>query len=79
MSDMPALKGADVIKILCGLGYQIIRQKGSHVFLAHSNGRATVIPVHGGETIGHGLFSKILRDIDMPKNEFKKLTVRRKK
>jgi predicted RNA binding protein YcfA (HicA-like mRNA interferase family) len=54
-------------------GFEIIRQKGSHVFLRHSDGRVTVVPVHKGETIGVGLLLKILRDVDITKEEFYKL------
>jgi len=49
-----------------------IIQKGSHVFLQHPDGRGTVIPVHAGETIGPGLFSKILKDVEMTKDELVK-------
>lgn len=35
------------------------------MFLRHPDGRATVVPVHSGETIGPGLLRAILRDIDM--------------
>jgi predicted RNA binding protein YcfA (HicA-like mRNA interferase family) len=45
------------------------RQRGSHVFLKHEDGRATVVPVHSGETIGPGLLSKILRDVEMTKQD----------
>ena len=38
------------------------RTQGSHSFLRHADGRATVVPVHAGETIGRGLMAKILRD-----------------
>ena len=31
----------------------------------HPDGRCTVVPVHSGETIGPGLFNKILRDCDI--------------
>jgi len=48
------------------------RQKGSHVFLSHLDGRATVVPIHSGETIGPGLFAKILRDTDLTRADFVK-------
>jgi predicted RNA binding protein YcfA (HicA-like mRNA interferase family) len=38
--------------------------------MKHPDGRATVIPVHAKETIGPGLFSKILRDADLSRQEF---------
>jgi len=50
-----------------------VRQKGSHVFLRQPDGRRTVVPVHAGETIGPGLFSKILRDVKLTKEEFYRL------
>ena len=51
------------------VGFVVERQRGSHVFLKHDDGRATVVPVHSGETIGPGLLSKILRDVEMTKDE----------
>jgi predicted RNA binding protein YcfA (HicA-like mRNA interferase family) len=47
---------------LAKAGFVLKRSKGSHGFLAHEDGRRTVVPVHSGETIGPGLLHKILRD-----------------
>jgi predicted RNA binding protein YcfA (HicA-like mRNA interferase family) len=47
-----------------------VRQKGSHVYLKHTDGRRTVVLVHAVETIGPGLFSKILMYIKLTKEEF---------
>jgi len=33
--------------------------------LKHLDGRATVVPVHSGETIGPGLLRAILRGVEM--------------
>jgi predicted RNA binding protein YcfA (HicA-like mRNA interferase family) len=46
-------------------GFDVLRVKGSHHFLAHPDGRRTVVPVHAGETIGPGLLRKILADVEM--------------
>lgn len=62
-----------VIKILKELGFLKIRQRGSHVFMRHPDGRSTVVPVHKGELIGRGLLRKIIRDIKLKKEEFLKL------
>ena len=70
MSKLPALTGAALVSVLMTIGFTIERQRGSHVFMKHPDGRATVIPIHGKETIGPGLFSKILRDADLSRNEF---------
>ena len=46
---LPVLKGEDVVAILKKHGFKIMRQKGSHVFLRHNDGRTTVVPVHPRE------------------------------
>ncbi|MGD0282424.1 MAG: type II toxin-antitoxin system HicA family toxin, partial [Dissulfurispiraceae bacterium] len=62
MSRLPSLTGKQVIAALKKAGFVTERQKGSHAFLRHPDGRATVVPAHTAETIGPGLLSKILRD-----------------
>ncbi|MBU1727050.1 MAG: type II toxin-antitoxin system HicA family toxin [Candidatus Omnitrophica bacterium] len=64
------LKPAEVIRILEHLGFQRIRQKGSHIYFRHSDGRSTVVPFHKGEDIGRGLLRTILREIEIPWEEF---------
>ena len=54
-----------VVAALRSHGFAVIRIRGSHQFLRHPDGRATVVPVHAGETIGRGLMAKILRDADL--------------
>lgn len=73
MSKLPALTGKELINLLQKADFYIERQKGSHVFLKHRDGRATVVPLHSGETIGPGLLSKILRDIEMTKADLLRL------
>ena len=58
----PRLSGKELIKILHKLGFEVKRIKGSHHFLKHLDGRATVVPVHGKEIIGPGLLNKICLD-----------------
>jgi len=69
MSKLPSLTGKEVVSLLKKVGFIVERQRGSHVFLKHDDGRATVVPIHSGETIGPGLLSKILRDVEMTKGE----------
>ena len=73
MSKLPSLTGKKVVSLLKKVGFILERQRGSHVFLKHDDGRATVVPVHSGETIGPGLLSKILRDVEMTKDELLKI------
>jgi len=58
-----------MVRALRGVGFEVIRVKGSHHFLRHADGRCTVVPVHAGETLGIGLVTKILKDADMSAEE----------
>ena len=55
------------------MGFQLVRQKGSHAYYRHPDGRATVLPVHRGEDLGRGLLREILRDIEISNEEFENL------
>lgn len=35
-----------MVKLLSKLGFTVIRQKGSHIFLRHEDGRSTVVPAN---------------------------------
>lgn len=61
-----------VVKILEKLGFEKIRQRGSHVFLKHQDGRITVVPVHKGEDLGRGLLRKIIKDAKLTEEELAK-------
>ena len=69
MSKLPSLTGKEVVSLLKKVGFIVERQRGSHVFLKHGDGRATVVPIHSAEIIGPGLLSKILRDVEMTRDE----------
>ncbi|ODS39182.1 hypothetical protein BEH94_03150 [Candidatus Altiarchaeales archaeon WOR_SM1_SCG] len=55
------------------LGFELIRQKGSHVFYRHPDGRTTSIPFHGNQEIGPVLLGKILKEIGLTREEFKNI------
>ena len=69
MTKLPAATGKEVVAALKRLGFIVARQRGSHVFLKHPDGRTTVVPVHAGETIGPGLLGRIMRDTELTREE----------
>jgi predicted RNA binding protein YcfA (HicA-like mRNA interferase family) len=70
MTRFPALEGKEVVAVLEKHGFFVERQRGSHCIVKHTDGRVTVVPLHAGETIGPGLFAKILRDTDLKREDF---------
>jgi predicted RNA binding protein YcfA (HicA-like mRNA interferase family) len=73
MPKLPAVTADEVIKALKTNGFQVVRQKGSHVRLRNPNNLVATVPVHQGKTLGKGLLRKILRDADLTVDEFMKL------
>ena len=72
MTRFPSLTGRKLIAALKRAGFSVVRIKGSHHYLQHVDGRATVIPVHAGDDIGRGLLAKIFRGVDISEAVLKK-------
>jgi predicted RNA binding protein YcfA (HicA-like mRNA interferase family) len=70
MVRLPRLRGREVVGALRRAGFAVVRIRGSHHFLRHADGRATVVPVHAGETLGPGLLKQILSDVEMAAQDF---------
>jgi predicted RNA binding protein YcfA (HicA-like mRNA interferase family) len=60
-------------RILTELGFTAVRQKGSHAFYRHPDGRTTTLPHHKGRDLARPLLREILREIDVSPDEFQKL------
>jgi len=74
MSKLPQLNAIQLSKILKKMGFEFIRQEGSHMFFRHADGRTTVIPNHPGEEIGPGLLLKIIKkDLGISREEFERI------
>lgn len=73
MTKLPILRGEELVKLLESIGFTLVRQKGSHAFLQHSDGKRTVVPIHKGRDIDRGLLRKIIRDIEMTYEGFIRL------
>jgi predicted RNA binding protein YcfA (HicA-like mRNA interferase family) len=61
----PVLKPQEVVRLLRTLGFQEVRQKGSHKQFRHADGRSTTVPFHQGQDISPILLRKIAQDIDV--------------
>jgi predicted RNA binding protein YcfA (HicA-like mRNA interferase family) len=70
MSRLPVIDAKTFEKVLFKLGFHASRQKGSHVFYRHSDGRYTTLPHHKGQDIGRSLIRQILREINLTPEEF---------
>ncbi|ELR96921.1 type II toxin-antitoxin system HicA family toxin [Gloeocapsa sp. PCC 73106] len=57
-------------QILINLGFEQVRQKGSHVFYRHLDGRITTVPNHAGRDLARPLIREILQEIEISPKDF---------
>ena len=65
MSKLRLIDAAQMEKLLFRLGFEKVRQKGSHAFYRHADGRVTTVPHHKGRILARPLTRAILREIDI--------------
>jgi len=58
-------------RLLRKLGFEPVRQKGSHVFYRHPDGRTTTLPSHAGIDLARPLVREILREIELTVEKFR--------
>lgn len=70
MSRLHPVRPREVVRFLESLGFVQVRQRGSHKFFRHADGRTASVPDHKGEDLGRGILAKILRDAGVKPAEF---------
>jgi predicted RNA binding protein YcfA (HicA-like mRNA interferase family) len=68
----PVLRPREVVAILRTLGFEEVRQRGSHKQFRHSDGRFTTVPFHEGRDLSPILLRQIARDIGLTVSDFLK-------
>lgn len=72
MSKLKIITSIQMCKMIEGLDFYLLRQKGSHRFYKHSDGRTTVVPMHATD-LDRALIRKILRDIEISVDDYNEL------
>ena len=67
------VKAQELARVARRLGFEKVRQKGSHARWKHPDGRATTIPIHGNTEIGGWLFYEILDQMGITEGIFRRL------
>lgn len=65
MSRLKLVNAKTMEKLLLGLGFEKVRQRGSHAFYRHADGRTTTIPHHKARMLARPLIREILREIEI--------------
>lgn len=67
-SKLPILSWRELIKTLSKIGFQPVRQRGSHIVLEAPNGKSITVPRH--DEIRRGTLLKIIEEAGITKKEF---------
>ncbi len=70
MSRLQIIDAHKMEKLLFYIGFKQIRQKGSHIFYRHDDGRTTTIPHHKGRVLARPLIREILKDVELTIDEY---------
>ena len=70
MSRLPLLSWREVVKVLAKAGFQVARQKGSHLILIKDE---HIVPVPKHKEIKRGLLMEIIAEAGLTREEFLKL------
>ena len=70
MAKLPIVNFKKMNQVLINLGFEPVRQKGSHVFYRHGDGRTTTVPNHVGRDLARPLIREILKEIEISPEHF---------
>jgi len=73
LSKLKIIDARRMERLLLRLGFEKVRQKGSHAFYRHSDGRVTTVPHHKGRVLARPLIREILREIEITVDEYNNL------
>ena len=73
LARLPGVRAKEVIAALENAGFEVQRQKGSHVSLRNAETRrTTVVPMHSAE-LPRWLLKKIIKDAGLSEEDFRSL------
>ena len=73
MSKLQLIDAKNMEKLLMNLGFYKVRQKGSHVFYRHEDGRTTTVPFHISKDLARPLIRVIMNEINISVDEYNSL------
>ena len=71
MTQLPVVDFETMDRLLRKLGFELVRQKGSHVFYRHPDGRTTTLPSHASRDLARPLVREILRETEITVEQFR--------
>ena len=70
MTRIPALRANEIVRALQLLGFEFVRQRGSHIRLKHPDGRFATVPDHGSRELRREFILDILKQAGVEIGDF---------
>ncbi len=77
MTRLPPLESREVVQALQRLGFEKVRQKGSHALFHHEDCRRAPIPIHPTKSIKPYFLADVLKQLGIDEEEFLRALGRR--
>lgn len=71
MPKLPVVSATKVLSVASKLGYEFVRQKGSHIIMKNKEEKLLVIPNH--KALKKGTLLQIIKALGITKEQFMKL------
>jgi predicted RNA binding protein YcfA (HicA-like mRNA interferase family) len=69
MASLPALSGQEVVRVFQSLGWNVVRQRGSHIIMTKQGANVTLsIPNH--KEVAKGTLRSLIRSANLTIDEF---------
>ena len=70
---LPRITPKKIIKVLKKIGFEEVRQSGSHKIFKNAGGTRITVPFHSGKTLHPKLLKSIMNDADLTIDRLKEL------
>ena len=70
MSKLKLIEAKTMEKLLLRLGFEKVRQKGSHALYRHPDGRTTTVPHHKAKVLARPLIRETLREVEITVDDY---------
>jgi predicted RNA binding protein YcfA (HicA-like mRNA interferase family) len=67
---LPRISAKDAIRVFESVGYEVVRQRGSHIRLRDPSGHRAPLSVPNHKELKTGLLRRLIRDAGMTPEEF---------
>ncbi len=70
MPKLPDVSGREAVRAFSTVGYEAVRQRGSHIRLRHPSGERIPLTIPDQPSLKHGLLRALIRDAGMTVEDF---------